>query len=203
MLLHQSKRRHWSWLPIVPASLHPSILHLCHDDSTGAHLGRDKTHHKVSERYWWRGLRSHVANYVASCLTCQCRKLPNMWHGGVGIHPIPPSEAPFHLIGIDHLGPFPPSRASTRYILVAVDHLMKWVETCAAPCMSAEDVVDFLRSQILFRHGVPSTIITDRSTPFMSRHFRITVSAPDQCTCGTHELYYRRYPPCLCQRHSH
>lgn len=169
LLCHRSSStKHW--VPVVPSSLRGAVLHLCHDDPTAGHLGRDKTFQKILERYWWSGLRKDVASYVASCSQCQQRKSPNT-SKPCELHPIPPPEAPFEVWGIDHLGPFPRTSDGNRYILVAVDHLTKWVELCPVASTSTEEVVRFLRTQLLLRHGVPRMIITDRGTAFTSAVF--------------------------------
>lgn len=147
------------------------MLNLCHDDPTAGHLGRDKTLAKLSERYWWHGFRKDVSRYVASCESCQRRKLPSI-SPFTEIHPTQPPQAAFELIGLDHLGPFPKSQKGNRFIIVAVDHLTKWIELRAVPTTSANHIVEFLREQIVLRHGVPRTVLTDRGTPFSSRIFK-------------------------------
>ncbi|GJU57310.1 reverse transcriptase domain-containing protein [Tanacetum coccineum] len=63
--------------------------------------------------------------------------------------------------GIDFMGPFPSSRGN-KYILLAVDYLLKWVEAKALPTNDARVVCRFLKS--LFAHfGTPRAIISDRA----------------------------------------
>nr|GEX61203.1 reverse transcriptase domain-containing protein [Tanacetum cinerariifolium] len=64
--------------------------------------------------------------------------------------------------GIDFMGPFPSSKRS-KYILVAVDYLSKWVEAKALPTNDARVVVKFLKS-LFSRFGIPRAIISDRGT---------------------------------------
>lgn len=93
------------WLPFVPTQLRTAVLHLCHDNLTAGHLGRDKTTKKILERYWWPRVRTDVAEYIASCIKCQSRKIANPtinW----GAQPVPHPKAPFKILGIEHLGPF-------------------------------------------------------------------------------------------------
>ncbi|GJY15429.1 reverse transcriptase domain-containing protein [Tanacetum coccineum] len=51
----------------------------------------------------------------------------------------------FDVWGIDFMGPFPSSRGN-KYILVAIDYLVKWVEAKALPTNDARVVVKFLKS---------------------------------------------------------
>nr|GEU93104.1 DNA-directed DNA polymerase [Tanacetum cinerariifolium] len=66
--------------------------------------------------------------------------------------------------GIDFMGPFPNSKGN-KYILVAVDYLLKWVEAKALPTNDARVVVKFLKS-LFSRFGTPKAIISDRGTHF-------------------------------------
>ncbi|GKD79595.1 reverse transcriptase domain-containing protein, partial [Tanacetum coccineum] len=56
-------------------------------------------------------------------------------------------------IGIDLMGPFPSLRGN-RYILMAVDYVLKWVEAKALPTNDARVVVKFLK-QLFSRFGTP------------------------------------------------
>nr|GEV61774.1 reverse transcriptase domain-containing protein [Tanacetum cinerariifolium] len=71
--------------------------------------------------------------------------------------------------GIDFMGPFLSSRGN-RYILVAVDYELKWVEAKALPTNDARVVVKFLKS-LFSRFGTPRAIISDRRTHFCNDKF--------------------------------
>ncbi|CAM8934215.1 unnamed protein product [Rhodiola kirilowii] len=73
------------------------------------------------------------------------------------------------------MGPFPPS-CGFSYILVAVDYVSKWVEAKATRCDDAKTVVDFLRTNIFCRYGVPKAIISDQGTHFCNRMMASTLN---------------------------
>ncbi|MGS7457636.1 integrase catalytic domain-containing protein, partial [Mycobacterium tuberculosis] len=52
------------------------------------------------------------------------------------------------------------------YILAATDYFSKWAE--AVPLFSGkkEEVVDFIKSNIIYRYGVPRCTITDNGKSF-------------------------------------
>nr|GFA11689.1 reverse transcriptase domain-containing protein [Tanacetum cinerariifolium] len=66
--------------------------------------------------------------------------------------------------GIDFIGPFLSLRGN-KYIFVAVDYLLKWVEAKALPTNDARVVCKFLKS-LFARFGAPRAIISDRGTHF-------------------------------------
>ncbi|CAM8990685.1 unnamed protein product [Rhodiola kirilowii] len=72
------------------------------------------------------------------------------------------------------MGPFPAS-FGYLYILVAVDYVSKWVEAKATRCDDAKTVVDFLRTNIFCRYGVPKAIISDQGTHFCNRMMAATM----------------------------
>nr|GFA49637.1 reverse transcriptase domain-containing protein [Tanacetum cinerariifolium] len=67
------------------------------------------------------------------------------------------------------MGPFLSSRGN-KYIFVAVDYLLKWVEAKALPTNDARVVCKFLES-LFARFGTPRGIISDRGTHFYNDQF--------------------------------
>lgn len=154
----------------MPTQLRTAVLHLCHDNLTAGHLGRDKTTKKILERYWWPRVRTDVAEYIASCIKCQSRKIANPTIDS-GVQPVPLPKAPFEILGIDHLGPFPPTPSGNKYVLVAIDYPSKRVELRAVPSTAVDHIVQFLRQQVILRHGVPRVIVSDRASSFIFHRF--------------------------------
>ncbi|RDX62216.1 Pol polyprotein, partial [Mucuna pruriens] len=70
--------------------------------------------------------------------------------------------------GIDFMGPFPVSNGYS-YILLAVDYVSRWVEAIATRTNDARVVVDFLKSNIFCRFGVPKALISDQGSHFCNR----------------------------------
>nr|XP_009777722.1 PREDICTED: uncharacterized protein LOC104227220 [Nicotiana sylvestris]XP_016508293.1 PREDICTED: uncharacterized protein LOC107825885 [Nicotiana tabacum] len=52
------------------------------------------------------------------------------------------------------------------YILAATDYSSKWVEAVPLKEVKKETVIDFIKSYIIFRYGIPRYIITNNGTPF-------------------------------------
>lgn len=54
-------------LPVLASNFRLLELQLCHEDSTSDQLGHDKTHQKISQPYWWRGIRADVKRNQKCC----------------------------------------------------------------------------------------------------------------------------------------
>ncbi|RDX83739.1 Gag-Pol polyprotein, partial [Mucuna pruriens] len=65
----------------------------------------------------------------------------------------------FDVWGIDFMGPF----------LVSNDYVSKWIEAIATKTNDAKVVVDFLKSNISYRFGVPKALISDQGSHFCNR----------------------------------
>jgi transposase InsO family protein len=57
------------------------------------------------------------------------------------------------------------------YMLVAVDKFTKWIEAAPVTTQDSKAVINFIKS-IVFRFGVPHSIITDNGTNFTSKEFK-------------------------------
>jgi len=69
------------------------------------------------------------------------------------------------------MGPLPKTHNGNRWIIVCIDHHSKYAETAALPRGTAEECAGFFLKNIILRHGAPSTVISDRGTPFLSKIF--------------------------------
>ncbi|RDX75716.1 Retrovirus-related Pol polyprotein, partial [Mucuna pruriens] len=74
----------------------------------------------------------------------------------------------FDVWGIDFMGSFLVSNGYF-YILLAVDYVSRWVEAIATKTNDAKVVVDFLKSNIFYRFGVPKALISDQGSHFYNR----------------------------------
>jgi len=55
--------------------------------------------------------------------------------------------------------------------LVATDYFTKWVEAIPLKVASLGNVIEFIREHIIYRFGVPLSIITDQGKMFTSKEF--------------------------------
>ncbi|KAM7313233.1 DDE-type integrase/transposase/recombinase [Ixodes scapularis] len=156
------------WLLVISTDLRAEIFQACHDDPTSRQLGYSRTLARIREKYYWPELPETVHFYTRSCHECQRRKKPPTKPAGL-LQPIAPPTAPFQQIGMDLLGPFPPSTQGNRWIIVATDYLTRYAETKALPAGTAVEVAKFFIESIVLRHGAPEVLISDRGSSFMAQ----------------------------------
>jgi Integrase zinc binding domain/Integrase core domain len=155
---------------VVPTAMRPEILRKMHQDLVAGHLGINKTLARVQERYWWPGLGRDVGDFVASCFSCQKLK-PGPVPPVGQLQPLPPPKRPFEFVSMDHMGPLARTGRGNQHVLVAIDHLTKWVEIEAVSDTTANRTVEFLLNRICLRHGFPRVVLSDRGTAFTARVF--------------------------------
>ena len=74
--------------------------------------------------------------------------------------------------GIDLIGQiYPPSSKNHKFIIVAIDYFTKRVEAVPLKNVTSRDKVEFVKEHIVYRFGIPQTIMTDQGTMFTSGEF--------------------------------
>jgi len=73
---------------------------------------------------------------------------------------------PFEAWGVDVVGPITlKSSACHSYILAATDYFSKWAEAVPLRKVKKENVLDFIRTHIICRYGIPRYVITNNGKP--------------------------------------
>nr|GFA27757.1 reverse transcriptase domain-containing protein [Tanacetum cinerariifolium] len=144
------------------------ILVACHNGPTGGHHGANLTAKKIFDfGFFWLTIYKDTHEFVKNCDSCQRQgkisQRDEMPQNSIQVCEI------FDVWGIDFMGPFLSSQGN-KYILVAVDYLLKWVEAKALPTNDARVVCKFLKS-LFARFGSPRAIISDRETHFCNDQF--------------------------------
>jgi transposase InsO family protein len=86
------------------------------------------------------------------------------------LHTIPITW-PFSSWGLDLVGPFNKAKGGFTHTFIAVDKLTIWVEVKLTASITATKAVEFVR-EIMYRFGIPNTIITDNGTQFTVKEFK-------------------------------
>jgi len=61
----------------------------------------------------------------------------------------------FHKWGIDILGPFPVSVGQLKFIMVAIDYFIKWIEAEPLTTITVERIKRFIWKNIIYRYNIP------------------------------------------------
>nr|KYP56767.1 Pro-Pol polyprotein [Cajanus cajan] len=72
---------------------------------------------------------------------------------------------------MDILGPFPPTKGQLKFLLVAIDYFTKWIEACPLAKITAKNLRKFTWKNIIFRFGIPYSLITDNGRQFIAQSF--------------------------------
>jgi transposase InsO family protein len=68
------------------------------------------------------------------------------------------------------IGPFKKAQRGYTHILVAIDKFTKWIEYKPIASLTSTKAVEFSQ-EIIFRFGIPNSIITDLGSNFTSSEF--------------------------------
>jgi transposase InsO family protein len=81
-----------------------------------------------------------------------------------------PITWPFAVWHLDMVGPLRQAPKGFTHLLVAIDKFSKWIEARPIVNVRSEEAVTFF-TDIIYRFGIPYTIITDNNTQFTGKKF--------------------------------
>jgi hypothetical protein len=148
-----------------------ALLREIHEGTCGHHASsRTLVAKAFRSGFYWLSALYDAMNIIQHYDACQL--FATKPHAPASeLHTIPVAW-PFAQWGLDQVGPLPKSsRGSHTYLLVAVDKFSKWIEAVPVTNQEATTAVKFFES-IVYRYGVPNSIITDNDTNFTSGEFQ-------------------------------
>ncbi|GKD88033.1 putative reverse transcriptase domain-containing protein [Tanacetum coccineum] len=131
------------------------IMHESYKSKYSIHPGSDKMYHDMKMLYWWPNKKADIATYVSQCLTCAKVKAKHQRASGLLVQPDIP-EWKWEKITMDFITKLPKTAAGFDSIWVIVDRLTK-----SAHFLPMKEIVA--------RHGISVSIISDRDSHFTSR----------------------------------
>jgi hypothetical protein len=148
----------------VPKGLRNRVMYLFHNHPLSAHAGVDRMVARLKPVYYWSGMDKDIRNWVKGCAKCTKIKTPrHTLHGK--LKPFG-HGAPFQILQVDIVGPFPETQKGNRYWLTIIDRYTRWLEFVPMPTKTAEDVVTALFKEWIARYGVPEVILSDNGLEF-------------------------------------
>ncbi|GKB50629.1 putative reverse transcriptase domain-containing protein [Tanacetum coccineum] len=142
------------------------------DEFAGLQKGADKMYYDLRDRYWWSGMKKDIAEYVSKCLTCLKVKAEHQRPSGLlQQHEILVWK--WEGIAMDFVTKFPGTSSGHDTIWVIVDRLTKSAHFLhMREDYKMERLARLYLNEIVARHGVSISIISDRDSRFTSRFWQ-------------------------------
>jgi transposase InsO family protein len=186
------KTKSFPQVPFVPRGrIRSDIIKIYHDTpANGAHFGRDKTIHRIQQRYFWPNMTADIRNHIESCVPCLQNNHVRRKPPGA-LKPIKPPEGIWQLLTMDFHGPITPvTRNGNKYIISLTDVLSKFVITKAVRDCTAATAARFITEEVILKYGTPKCILTDNGT-----HFTASMMSELFKKIGVTHLYSTPYHP--------
>jgi hypothetical protein len=156
----------------VPASsVRLLFLHEAHGGGLMWHFRVKKTEDVLASHFFWPKMRRDVERYMSQCTTCNKAK---SWLNPHGLYiPLSVPSVPWEDISMYFVLGLPRTKRGRDSIFVVVDRFSKM--THFRPCHKSDNashVADLFFAEIVYLHGVPTTIISDRDAKFLSHFWR-------------------------------
>nr|GEV32776.1 hypothetical protein [Tanacetum cinerariifolium] len=156
-----------SWLPCF-GGLRDLIIHESHKSKYYIHPRSDKMYHDLKRLYWWPNMKAKIATYVSKCLTCLKVKAEYQKSSSLLVKPEIPQWT-WEKITMDFITKLPNTLSGYDMIWVIVDCLTK--SKYFLPMKETnlmERLTRLYLKEVVSRHGVPVSIISDRDSRFTS-----------------------------------
>ncbi|GKB52445.1 putative reverse transcriptase domain-containing protein [Tanacetum coccineum] len=157
-----------SWLPCYDDT-RSLIMHESHKSKYSIHLGSDKMYHDMKMLYWWPNIKADIATYVSKCLTYVKVKAEHQRTSGLLVQPDIP-EWKWEKITMDFITKLPKMAVRFDSIWVIVDRLTKSAHFLPMrETNSTKKLTGLYMKEIVARHGILVSIISDSDSHFTSR----------------------------------
>nr|GEU33018.1 retrotransposable element Tf2 [Tanacetum cinerariifolium] len=156
-----------SWVQCL-GDLRTLIMHESHKSKYSIHSGSDKMYQDLKQLYWWPNMKANIATYARKCLTCSKVKEEHQKPSGLLVQP-EISKWKWEKITMDFITKLPKTTNGYDTIWVIVDRLTKSPHFLP---MRENDPMEKLKKlyikEVVIRHGVPVSIISDHDGRFTS-----------------------------------
>jgi len=152
--------------------LRKQILEEGHKSRLSIHLGMTKMYHDLKQSFWWNGMKTDIADFVASCLVCQKAKIEHQRPGGT-LESLDIPQWKWDSVAMDFVTHLPKSARGHDSIWVIVDRLTKCAHFLAInQKWSMDKLAELYVREVVRLHGVPASIVSDRDPRFTSRFWQ-------------------------------
>ncbi|GJV83224.1 putative reverse transcriptase domain-containing protein [Tanacetum coccineum] len=155
-----------SWLPRY-GNLRTLIMHESYKSKYSIHPGSDKMYQDLKQLYWWPNMKADIATYVSKCFTCSKVKAEHQKSSSLLVQLEIP-EWKWEKITIDFVIKLPKTANGYDTIWVIMDRLTKSAHFLPMRKTDPmEKLMKLYMKEVVTRHGVPVSIISDRDSKFM------------------------------------
>ncbi|KAD4585436.1 hypothetical protein E3N88_23037 [Mikania micrantha] len=159
------------WKPLH-GGLREHVMDEAHKSRYSVHPGLDKMYHDLKALYWWPHMKVDIAKYVSKCLTCSKVKVEYQKPSGLLQQPEIPMWKWEH-ISMDFITKLPRTPSGCDTIWVIVDRLTKSAHFQAIKeTDKMKKLTRIYIKEVVARHGVPISIISDRDARFTSNFWK-------------------------------
>ncbi|GBG87866.1 hypothetical protein CBR_g46022 [Chara braunii] len=142
------------------------LMSECHD--ARGHFGFLKSYAALSQRFFWKEMRSEMLRYVETCELCQRNKVQHKPPPGL-LKPLPIPDGPAQSVSIDFTDLGKTTPRGMRQVMVCVDRFSKYAEFIPLPEVASVPAVRAAFSERwVTHHGPPTSIVSDRDPRFCS-----------------------------------
>jgi hypothetical protein len=146
--------------------LKDKILCKAHESAYSIHPGGNKMYHDLKATYWWNGMKRDVAEYVAIYDTCQRVKAEHQRPAGL-LQLLQMPEWKWEEIAMDFIVGLPRTQSGYDSIWVIMDRLTNLAHFIPVKTTySGSQLAELYMSRIVYLHGVPKKIVSDKGTQF-------------------------------------
>jgi hypothetical protein len=157
------------YIPSGATDLIAALTRAAHDYS--GHGGTHRTLRRLNDdAVWWPRMSESVKAYVASCPHCQFAKASVSPKPTGTQSPVTPTRR-MGTVAVDTCGPLTEAADGSKYIIVCIDLLTRWVELVPSAVNDGDAIASAVKERILTRHGSPDFIICDNGPGYASKVF--------------------------------
>ncbi|GJR20057.1 putative reverse transcriptase domain-containing protein [Tanacetum coccineum] len=159
------------WVPLK-GDVRTLIMDEAHKSKYYVHPGADKMYYDLRDRYWWPRMKKDIAEYVSRYLTCLKVKAEHQRPSGLLQQPEIPIWK-WEGIAMDFVTKLPRTSSGHDTIWVIMDRLTKSAHFLPMrEDYKMERLARLYLNEIVSRHGVPISIISDHDSRFTSRFWQ-------------------------------
>ncbi|GBG68128.1 hypothetical protein CBR_g2679 [Chara braunii] len=136
------------------------LMSECHD--ARGHFGALKSYAALSQRFFWKEMRSDMLHYVETCELFQRNKVVRRPPLGL-LKPLPIPDAPAQSVSIDFTDLGRTTPRGMRQVMVCVDRFSKYAEFIPLPAEARVPAVQAaFADRWVTHHRPPTSIVSDR-----------------------------------------